>query len=114
MSFKYLVVIIAPMKRDLDIFKRLISSGAYFEAHEVLERSWLYYKQKNLALSLHLKGLINAAIAFEHIKRDRNDAFAKATKTFACYKRYSEDIQDDAFKPAIVLINAIASKYGLE
>jgi len=72
-------------------FLILLEQGDYFEAHEVLEEAWHYLrlsKEPDESLVKLVKGIINGAIAFEHIKRDRKNARDKAQKVIASYDRY--------------------------
>lgn len=61
---------------------------AYFEAHEVLEEAWHPLRLADHPLSNLVKGLINGAIAFEHIKRNRDTMHLRAQKVIAAYERY--------------------------
>jgi hypothetical protein len=73
------------LKRYLLLLKR----EAYFEAHEVLEEAWHPLRLGNHPLKNLVKGLINGAIAFEHIKRNRVDMPRKAQRvisSFECHK----------------------------
>lgn len=72
----------------LNTFNNLLEEGLFFEAHELLEPLWMKAKSENRQLASLLKGYINAAIAFEHIKRGGQKGYQKAKKTFACYQRY--------------------------
>ncbi|ADV47218.1 DUF309 domain-containing protein [Nitratifractor salsuginis] len=60
---------------DLDgalrAFCHCLSRGEFFEAHEVLEEAWHPLRRRNDPLASPVKGLINAAIAFEHLRRKR-------------------------------------------
>lgn len=76
------------MKNNLDKFNRLIEERLFFEAHEALEPLWLAFKKEGNVLTPLLRGYINAAIAFEHIKRGGIASRKSAKKTFACYLRY--------------------------
>jgi len=67
---------------------RLLDKEAYFEAHEALEEAWHPLRKKNHPLKNLAKGLINAAICFEHLKRNRNDALRKATTVLKSFERH--------------------------
>jgi hypothetical protein len=76
------------LESALNEYLELLDKEEYFEAHEVLEEAW-----HPLRLSFHplrnlVKGLINGAIAFEHIKRNRADTPRKAQTVIASYERY--------------------------
>ncbi len=69
-------------------YLQLLDEEKYFEAHEVLEEAWHPLRKADHPLKNLVKGLINGAIAFEHIKRDRNEADKKAKKVMASFDRY--------------------------
>ena len=69
-------------------YLQLLDEEKYFEAHEVLEEAWHPLRKAEHPLKNLVKGLINGAIAFEHIKRDRNKADKKAKKVMASFDRY--------------------------
>ena len=66
----------------------LLDEEEYFEAHEVLEEAWHPLRRADHPLKNLVKGLINGAIAFEHIKRNRNEADKKAKKVMVSFDRY--------------------------
>jgi len=72
----------------LDAFGKLLDQALYFEAHEVLEGAWIEAKKYNHPQTLLLKGLINAAISFEHIKRNRPHSLKSSRITIQSYERY--------------------------
>jgi len=69
-------------------YLQLLDEEKYFEAHEVLEEAWHPLRKADHPLKNLVKGLINGAIAFEHIKRNRNDANKKAKKVMVSFDRY--------------------------
>ena len=69
-------------------FIALLDKKEYFNAHEILEEAWHPLRKKNHPLKNLAKGLINGAICFEHLKRDRKDALRKATTVLKSYERY--------------------------
>jgi hypothetical protein len=84
----------------------LLKNRDFFDAHEVLEEAWHPLRKANHPLKNLVKGLINASIAFEHIKRDREDSYRKATTVFNSYRRhkplYREGIEhEELFSHAI-------------
>jgi len=72
----------------LNTYIKLLTKKEYFEAHEVLEEAWHPLRKKNHPLKNLAKGLINGAICFEHLKRNRPDALAKATKVLNSFERH--------------------------
>jgi len=69
-------------------FIKLLDKQEYFDAHEVLEEAWHPLRKKDHPLKKLAKGLINGAICFEHIKRDRKDALRKATTVLKSFERH--------------------------
>jgi len=72
----------------LKAYLLLLDKEEYFEAHEVLEEAWHPLRKADHPLKNLVKGLINGAISFEHIKRNRNEADKKAKKVMASFDRY--------------------------
>jgi len=66
----------------------LLAEEEYFEAHEVLEEAWHPLRLSKHPLANLVKGLINGAVTFEHIKRNRKNVKGKAQKVIASYERY--------------------------
>lgn len=69
----------------LDKFTDMLRMGFYYDAHELLEEN-LWDKNSKSDLNLYYKGLINAAVAMELIKRGRINQGKKVWKTFLKYK----------------------------
>jgi len=72
----------------LKAYLKLLDKEEYFEAHEVLEEAWHPLRLKKHPLANLVKGLINGAIAFEHVKRNSKNAQSKAERVIASYDRY--------------------------
>ena len=72
----------------LKLYLLLLDEEAYFEAHEVLEEAWHPLRLSDHPLANLVKGLINGAITFEHIKRNRKKAKEKARRVIASYERH--------------------------
>ena len=66
----------------------LLKSEDYFDAHEALEEAWHPLRKSNHPLKNLVKGLINGAIAFEHIQRNRENAYEKASKVINSFERH--------------------------
>ena len=81
-----------PMNEDLEgalkEYLKLLDEEAYFEAHEVLEEAWHPLRLKKHPLANLVKGFINGAITFEHIKRNSENAKSKAQKVIVSYERH--------------------------
>ncbi len=69
-------------------YLKLLEDEAYFEAHEVMEEAWHPLRLKKHPLANLTKGFINAAIGFEHIKRNRKNAYKKARRVMESYERH--------------------------
>ncbi|MEA2048721.1 MAG: DUF309 domain-containing protein [Campylobacterota bacterium] len=98
-------------------YLKLLDEEEYFEAHEVLEEAWHPLRLKKHPLANLVKGFINGAIAFEHIKRNRNNVQKKAQKVLSSYERYkhlcTEDVEHTAlFKQASQKIEALKQKHA--
>lgn len=76
-------------------YLKLIEEEEYFEAHEVMEEAWHPLRLKKHPLANLAKGFINAAIGFEHIKRDRKNAKIKASRVMESYERHIHLCTDD-------------------
>jgi len=76
------------LKSALLPYIRLLDTKEYFEAHEVLEEAWHPLRKSNHPLKNLVKGLINGAICFEHLKRDREDSRRKALQVLKSYERH--------------------------
>jgi hypothetical protein len=96
-----------------------LERGAYFEAHEILEEAWHPLRLRKDPLANLLKGLINGAIALEHLKRQTPMAFSKAEKVMCAYRRYRslcrEGIVYEAlFREACCRIEALINQVQLK
>lgn len=72
----------------LKVYLQLLDEEEYFEAHEVLEEAWHPLRLKKHPLANLVKGFINGAIAFEHVKRNKKNMQKKALKVLSSYERY--------------------------
>lgn len=76
------------LKKGLEEYLELVEKERYFDAHEVLEEEWHPLRKANHPLKNLVKGLINGAIALEHLKRNRKDAQRKASTVYKSFKRH--------------------------
>jgi predicted metal-dependent hydrolase len=76
------------LEKALKGFLQKLDSKEYFDAHEVLEEAWHPLRKKNHPLKNLLKGLINGAICFEHLKRNRTEARRKASSVLKSFERH--------------------------
>ena len=108
------------MNNDLEgalkSYLRLMEEEEYFEAHEVLEEAWHPLRLADHPLKNLLKGLINGAVAFEHLKRNRNDAGRKARQVMVSFEKHKGLYGDEIayaklFKEACLKIETLKSEY---
>jgi len=107
------------LKASIREFNHLLKSKNYFEAHEVLELSWRRSKKARLTSTAKaLKGLINASIAFEHLKRDKPKSKRVAKLAFKAYQKYSKYIQKSSFNSTLErgskMVEEIAKEFNLK
>jgi predicted metal-dependent hydrolase len=69
-------------------YLELLDHEAFFEAHEALEVVWYPLRRSTHPAKDLLRGLINGAIAFEHIRRNRAHAQRKARTVIGAYERH--------------------------
>ena len=89
----------------------------YFEAHEALEEVWHPLRLKKHPLANLVKGLINAAIGFEHIKRNKKNVKSKAQRVMLSYERHKhlciKHIEYySLFKASIEKVEVLKYKYS--
>ncbi len=106
------------LKNAIEIYLKLLNSRAYFDAHEVLEEVWHILRKENHPQKNLVKGLINGAICFEHIKRNREDAFRKARQVLNSFERHKhlciEGIEHfELFTKACKKIEDLKKNYNL-
>ena len=100
------------LEDGLKEYIRLLKNREYFNAHEVLEEVWHPLRKSNHPLKNLVKGLINASIAFEHIKRNREKSKERAKRVIVSYERYKDICREDielyrVFSKAIFIIENI-------
>lgn len=98
-------------------YLKLLDEEEYFEAHEVMEEAWHPLRLNKHPLRNLAKGLINGAIAFEHLKRDRNNAAQKARRVMASFERHKHLCTDQIeyavlFKQSCQMIENLKSKHS--
>ena len=106
------------LKKALKEYLSLLEKEAYFDAHEALEEAWHPLIKTHHPLKNLLKGLINGAICFEHIKRDRKDAKRKALQVIKSFDRHKHLCREDIkyfelFKEACFKIEKLKENYKL-
>jgi len=66
----------------------LLEDKKYFDAHEALEAAWHPLRLSKDPLANLLKGLINGAVALEHIKRGGENYAGRAQRVVVSYERH--------------------------
>jgi predicted metal-dependent hydrolase len=92
-------------------FCRLLAKEEFFEAHEVLEEAWHVLRRRQDPLASPIKGLINAAIAFEHLRRNRPKSRQVAEKAMASYLRRIR--AEKRLEEACEMIEALRKERGI-
>lgn len=100
----------------LKVYLKLLDEEEYFEAHEALEEAWHPLRLKKHPLANLAKGLINGAITFEHIKRNRKDVQKKAQTVISSYERHKHLCKESIahyilFKEACQKIETLKQKH---
>ena len=104
------------LEGTLKAYLKLMDEEEYFEAHEVLEEAWHPLRLSDHPLKNLVKALINGAVSFEHIKRNRKNAGRKAFRVMDSYERhkglYSDEIAFTLlFKEACEKIESLKSQH---
>ena len=105
------------LKGALAAYLDLMDKQEYFDAHEVLEEAWHPMRKRKDPLQNLVRGLINAAVAFEHLKRAKPGAQQRAKRVIASFDRHSilckSNIREaDLFLRACQKVREIKGKYG--
>jgi len=99
------------LEQALKNFCLCLEQGEYFEAHEVLEEAWHPLRRCGDPLAGPIKGLINAAIAFEHLRRNRPKSRRVAQIAMAGYERRIRE--EPCLRDARKLVNKLRYEWGL-
>ena len=109
------------MNEDLEgalkAYLLLMEREEYFEAHEVLEEAWHPLRLKDHPLKNLVKALINGAVSFEHLKRNRDNASKKALRVMESYERHKSLYTDSIvyaslFNEACEKIESLKKEYS--
>jgi len=104
------------LKYALHTYLTLLENREYFDAHEILEEAWHTLRKKDHPQKNLIKGLINAAVAFEHIKRNKEDSKRKAMTVLKSFERHKHLASDgiehySLFKEACEKIEGLKNRY---
>ena len=91
----------------------LLKEEEYFEAHEVLEEAWHPLRKANHPLKNLVKGLINGAVAFEHIKRNKSNASDKARRVIVSFEQHKHLCKEN-IEHAVLFKQACQTIEGLK
>jgi len=75
------------ISKQLNLYLSLLHANKYFQAHEALEEIWFPNRFENDFEMKILKGLINAAVSFELIKRGKRTQALKVWENYIKYKK---------------------------
>ena len=78
-----------------DDFLLSLKERRFYDAHEALEALWFPRRFEKSGEVQLLKGLINAAVSFELIRKGRPDASERAWKTYLKYRPLLETLQSE-------------------
>ena len=107
------------LKSALSSYRKLLDEEKNFEAHEVLEEAWHPLRKSNHPLKNLVKGLINGAICFEHLKRNRENSRRKALQVLKSYERHKHLCREEIeyfkeFQECCNKIEALKELYKIE
>lgn len=77
----------------LEEFMVCLHEGRFYDAHETLEALWFVRRFEESDEVKLLKGFINAAVCFELIKKQREEAAKKVWKNYLKYRPLLYKIQ---------------------
>lgn len=63
-----------------------LNNGRFYEAHEVLEDAWFPIRKSDTPEKNILRGIINASVSFELVKRERPRAARRVWQTYLKYR----------------------------
>ena len=75
------------MTKHIDKFRLCIEEERFYDAHEALEELWFPRRFENSNEVMYLKGLINAAVSFELMKRGRAKQSKKVWMNYLKYRQ---------------------------
>ncbi|WP_226960539.1 DUF309 domain-containing protein [Sulfurimonas paralvinellae] len=72
----------------IDEFAKCLREERFYDAHEALEALWFPRRSEKSAEVMLIKGLINAAVSFELIKRGRIPQSKKVWQNYLKYRQF--------------------------
>jgi len=104
------------MLESLDRFHRSLDENRFYDAHEDLEHWWFPRRKTKTNEVLFIKGLINSAVAFELVKKNKIDQAKKVWNNYKKYKTKIDTIDSpykDQYINSIKKVEYIAQKVGI-
>ncbi len=101
------------MKNRITEYLKLIEEERFYDAHEVLEEYWYPKRFEESNEVKIVKGLINAAVSFELVKKGREEASKKVWRNYLKYRSllYRTDSKDfNEYHRAIRAVDLFKSK----
>ena len=74
------------MKNKIAEFKKCLDEERFYDAHEVLEKTWFPRRFEKSDELLLIKGFINASVSFELLKRGREKQSKKVWMNYLKYR----------------------------
>jgi len=74
------------MRNRITQYLKLLQEEHFYDAHEVLEEYWYPKRFEECNEVKLIKGLINAAVSFELVKKGRKEASKKAWRNYLKYR----------------------------
>jgi len=99
------------LEEALKRFCICLEEEKYFEGHEILEEAWHPLRRQQDPLASPVKGLINAAIAFEHLRRNRPKSRRVAEIAMASYQRRIRE--EPRFRETINLVERLRLRWKI-
>ncbi len=105
------------MKNRITKYLKLLDEERFYDAHEVLEEYWYPKRFEECDEVKLVKGLINAAVSFELVKKGRLQASKKVWRNYLkyrslLYKVVSKDYNE--YHRAVRAVDARKMRYELE
>jgi len=93
----------------LDEFVMRLNEERFYDAHESLEEIWFPRRFEGSDEMQFLRGLINAAVSFELIKKGRPDSAKKVWKNYIKYKDLMNNIDSPYLNKYNFIVQEIES-----
>jgi hypothetical protein len=98
------------MEKRLNEFINFIKEDEFFKAHEVLEEVWFPKRFQNNNEIKFLKGLINASVSFELLKRGRIKRYEQVWQNYLKYNKLFDKFHTEYYHKYLFIINFLNVK----